>query len=256
MACGAQKAAAPVAVAPMVIEGELARCQRAAQLREDGYSALSSLKLKAARSAYLQSLEFDPDNRGALVQLSVIDALAEDRQVGTSASNDHVYGSVQRSPCEKYAADKLAAARPAPGNVVKPTVEKNGQIVSYAKGAATRPSDLLTPVDIGEAMESAVKEFGRCYKRGVDRNPQLRGEMVLHLDVDPSGDVQEIQLRENTLYEHGVEMCISNVAGHLSFPRRKSHVTMSVIYPLMFGSTEDERIAAVASAKSKSRASR
>jgi hypothetical protein len=73
----------------------------------------------------------------------------------------------------------------------------------------------------------------------VDKNPSLRGETVVQVSVAPTGVVEEVQLQNNTLYEQGVETCVANVVGSVHFPKRKSKATMNVLYPLIFGSSED-----------------
>jgi hypothetical protein len=251
-ACASRQTSGPVVVAvkpgPAMTSAE--QCEEAGRLREQGYAYLSQLKLGAARSSYLKSLDLDPGNRGALHQLSVIDALAEDRQVGTSSANDHLYGT-QISPCERYSQDKLAQDRPPLGNVAQPSVQQNGQIVSYAKGTA-QPSELLSPRDIQDTMGDAMRDITRCYKRGVDKNPSLRGEAVVQVSVTPAGEVEEVQLQNNTLFEQGVETCVANVVGGMHFPKRKSKVIMNVLYPLIFGSSDD----AAVDADMKTRAAR
>ncbi len=254
-ACSVGKGGQSAAAGATADRAEAERCQKAADLREAGYLALTELKLSAARRAYSQSLELDPDNHGALHQLAVIDALAYDRQiVGTSASNDHVYGD-KRSPCEKYAALKLEASRPRPGKVRAPTVQQSGQIVSYAKGTA-KPQELLSPREIQDAMGAGMFDMVQCYKRGVERSPLLRGELVLHVKVLPNGAVDEVEVQQTTLDEQKVETCVANIAQSLRFPKRKSRAIMSIIYPLLFGSSDDEQLMAAVEASVESRSLR
>src|SRR5262249_32756288 len=89
-ACASQPTAAPVAAAapPQPLSTEQ-KCKEAANLREAGFKALNELKLAAAKRAYMKSLELDPGNKGALVQLDVIEALAEDRQIGASSDTNN-----------------------------------------------------------------------------------------------------------------------------------------------------------------------
>jgi hypothetical protein len=224
-------------------ETDSGRCQRAATLREDGYKALSALKLAQARRAYAQSLELDPFNRGARHQLEIIEALSEDRQVGTSADNDSIYGVAERSPCERYVVEKRDATKVSPTKVATPVVTTQGQIVTYTKGSA-EPHELLSSREADDVFRPAITEMTRCYARGLQEHPALRGEIMAQVDVEPNGAVAEVQLQSNTLYEPRVESCIADVMGKMHFPKRRSHATMKVRVPLVFGSTEDDNIAA------------
>jgi hypothetical protein len=248
------KAAAPQPVADIPMDDE-ARCREAGELRSQGFQLLSELKLAAARKVYVASLALDPGNKGALYQLDVIDALAEDRQIGTSAANNNMYGGVNRSPCEKYATSQLPSLRAKQTQTVqKPVVTQQGQVVTFAKGTV-KPSELSSKEDIEVAFKSAMKQMQSCYANAVAKNPTLRGDMTVQLAVDPSGKVVDVKLSGNTLYETAVEQCVATLSGKVHFPKRKSKHDMNVLYPLTFG-PESEALAGVDDTATKGRAGR
>lgn len=259
-ACATTKEATPPQAAvssdaPLAASDE-AKCQEAAALRDQGYKALSELRLAAAKRAYNKSLDLDPGNKGALMQLDVIDALAEDRQIGTSAANNNVYGGVNRSPCEKYASSQMPSLRPAPGGkVTKPTVALQGQIVTFAKGTV-KPAELLTQDEVENGFKIALRQFQGCYVQAVAKNPTLRGDLTLQISVDPAGKVNEVKFNGNTLYEDTVEQCVAGIAGKIAFPKRRSKHDMNVIYPMSFGPADDVALAQEEQGPAKTRAGR
>jgi hypothetical protein len=244
-ACAQQKAAPPPTVdtpAPAHSQSDEQKCQAAATLRDDGFKALNELRLSAAKRAYMKSLELDPGNRGALTQLDVIEALAEDRQIGSSHANDNVYGGVNRSPCEKYASAQMPFKPAQSAKVMKPIVAQQGQVVTFAKGTV-KPEELLTQGEVEHVFKRAIDKMQSCYQKAVDQNPTLRGDLTLEISVDPQGRVSDVKLGNNTLYESAVEQCVATIAGKTAFPRRKSKQDMSVIFPLTFGPADDVVIA-------------
>lgn len=257
-ACAAKteepRAAAPQPIAETPADDE-ARCKQASELRQQGFQLLSELKLAAARKAYVQSLSFDPGNKGALYQLDVIDALAEDRQIGTSAANNNMYGGVNRSPCEKYATSQMPSLRAKQTQTVqKPVVTQQGQVVTFAKGTV-KPAELSSKEDIEVAFKGALKQMQSCYANAVAKNPTLRGDVTVQLAVDPSGKVTDVRLSGNTLYEPAVEQCVATLSGKVHFPKRKSKQDMNVLYPLTFG-PESEALAGTDDTTNKGRAGR
>lgn len=244
-ACAQEKAAPPPTVEPKPIaisQTDEQKCQAAASLRDEGFKALNELRLAAAKRAYMKSLELDPGNKGALTQLDVIDALADDRQIGSSRANDNVYGGVNRSPCEKYASAQMPFKPAQAAVVTKPIVAQSGQVVTFAKGTV-KPEELLTQTEVEHVFKRAIDKMQSCYQKAVDQNPTLRGDLTLEISVDPAGKVNDVKLGNNTLYEQAVEECVATIAGKTAFPRRKSKQDMNVIFPLTFGPADDVVIA-------------
>ncbi len=240
VAACAQQPAPPAAAptpGPLSLNDEQ-KCKAAEDLRGEGYKALNELRLSAAKKAYMKSLDLDPGNKGALVQLNVIEALAEDRQIGASRANDNIYGGVNRSPCEKYASAQMPFKPMQQSKVMKPVVAQRGQVVTYAKGTV-KPAELLTQAEVEHALEKAIDKMQSCYTKAVDANPTLRGDVSLQISVEPNGHVNEVKLSENSLYETSVEQCIATIAGKIAFPKRRSKHDMNVIVPLTFGPADE-----------------
>lgn len=231
-------AAAPTPVAAPLSLNDEQKCKAADDLRTEGFKALNELRLSAAKRAYMKSLELDPGNKGALVQLNVIEALAEDRQIGASRANDNVYGGVNRSPCEKYASAQMPFKPMQQSKVMKPLVAQRGQVVTYAKGTV-KPEELLSQAEVEHALAKAIDKMQSCYAKAVDANPTLRGDISLQISVEPNGHVNEVKLSENSLYETAVEQCVATIAGKIAFPKRRSKQDMNVIVPLIFGPADE-----------------
>jgi len=91
--------------------------------------------------------------------------------------------------------------------------------------ALDRPSDVT-------ALMAHSKAFQRCYARALRNDPSLKGKVVLHLDVAPSGRVTEAKVTQSTMPDWSLHRCLESEAARVRFPADDGPRSLDV--PLYF----------------------
>lgn len=94
---------------------------------------------------------------------------------------------------------------------------------------------VVAPKGIHWAVKAEVREhypkFRRCYEKGLRRNPNLAGKVVVRMKVDSDGEVDEAYNWGSTLPDLKVVRCIVDEYEDMDFD---TYVGREVVYPLDF----------------------
>ncbi|MCC6552837.1 MAG: AgmX/PglI C-terminal domain-containing protein [Polyangiaceae bacterium] len=95
------------------------------------------------------------------------------------------------------------------------------------------PPPPAAPVDpaVVAAFERRMPKMLKCYRKALRRNPTLAGSVVVRLDVDEDGDVDEARDHGSTLGDRDAIDCVIDQAEGLDFKR---FVGTRIIYPIYF----------------------
>ena len=88
--------------------------------------------------------------------------------------------------------------------------------------------------DVDGVIKAKVGVFHRCYQRELQRNPGLSGRVVLRFVIDRDGSVKLADIKESTLGNEAVEMCLIAEITRTRFPKPKGNGTAVVAYPFTF----------------------
>ena len=100
-----------------------------------------------------------------------------------------------------------------------------------AEGATIRGA--LDPLDVQRVLGRQLAGIGSCYERALAGTPELRGRVVLLVDVTEDGAVSEVEAGESELDSPAVIQCAAAVMRRASFvaPHEPVHIHL----PLVFG---------------------
>ncbi len=100
-----------------------------------------------------------------------------------------------------------------------------------AEGATIRGA--LDPLDVQRVLGRQLAGIGSCYERALAGDPELRGRVVLLVDVAEDGAVSAIEPGESGLESPAVIQCAAAVLRRASFvaPHEPVHIRL----PLVFG---------------------
>jgi hypothetical protein len=84
---------------------------------------------------------------------------------------------------------------------------------------------------IRNTVRANYHKFQRCYEKGLQRDPNLQGRVVVRLQIDPDGEVDTVRDHGSTMPNRRVVKCILDVYEDIEFPESYG---MTAIYPLDF----------------------
>ncbi len=88
--------------------------------------------------------------------------------------------------------------------------------------------------EIEAVFKQKMGLFIRCYQRELQRNPALRGKVVVRFVVDREGSVAHAHLRATSIENAVVEECVVDEVKRTRFPRPEGGGSVVVSYPLNF----------------------
>jgi hypothetical protein len=157
--------------------------------------------------------------------------------------------------CGGGAAEAPAPAAPS-GGATLPGAEPNGggdmPDTPSPASATPPPADSAAtpaepPADLGEGdsrtTESIVavvkthrKEARDCYEKALKQTPGLKGDLVIHFTLKPSGEVKQAELNEerSTIRQAMVSTCVIGVIRAIAFPKSSKGLETTVNYPFNF----------------------
>lgn len=114
--------------------------------------------------------------------------------------------------------------------------------------ASAAPADSAEPpADLGEgdsrtteAIAAVVKthrkEARDCYEKALKQTPGLKGDLVIHFTLKPSGEVKQAELNEerSTIRQAMVSTCVIGVIRAIAFPKSSKGLETTVNYPFNF----------------------
>jgi hypothetical protein len=74
--------------------------------------------------------------------------------------------------------------------------------------SAPQINGTLDGADLGKALAAVTPTMNDCYKKGLEKNPDLEGKLAVKVRFDPSGAVANTAPAEVTLGDHEVAQCI------------------------------------------------
>ncbi len=112
----------------------------------------------------------------------------------------------------------------------------------YSSGAPTTSGD---PIILGSMDKSDISDvIGRhlpaikhAYERGLQRDPTLRGKVVIHFVIGADGKVSMAEVKESTLGDQEVEAAIVKRFLLMRFDPPRGGGILEVTYPFVFNST-------------------
>jgi hypothetical protein len=139
-------------------------------------------------------------------------------------------------------ATPAAPEPPAPSSAAPVTEES-----PYAAGAAAAKTtdepeaplgegDTRTMEAIAALVKSHRKEARTCYEEGRKQVENLKGDLVVHFVLKPSGDVKlaELNKERSTITEPSVVKCVIGVITAIKFPKSSKGLETTVNYPFNF----------------------
>lgn len=85
---------------------------------------------------------------------------------------------------------------------------------------------------INAVVQRHRSEIRGCYDTALQRNPGLKGKVVLAFNIDPNGVVQFAKTKESTIGDAGLERCIESRIKTWQFPKPEAPVVTEVsAYP-------------------------
>lgn len=136
-------------------------------------------------------------------------------------------------------------ATAAPAETAAPVAEES----PYAAGAAAAKSapedepeaplgegDTRTTETIAALVKSHRKEARACYDEGRKQVENLKGDLVVHFVLKPSGEVKlaELNKERSTITEPSVVKCVIGVITAIQFPKSSKGLESTVNYPFNF----------------------
>ncbi len=89
---------------------------------------------------------------------------------------------------------------------------------------------------IDRVLKQHINQIRYCYEKGLQRDPNLAGKVVVRFVVDRNGTVASVTIKSSTLGDDKVEECILRAMEALVFPQPKGGGVVIVNYPFVFQS--------------------
>ncbi len=108
------------------------------------------------------------------------------------------------------------------------------------EGAAEAPTegdpDKRTMDVIAAVVRSHRKEARECYEKALKQVPGLKGDLVIHFILKPSGKVKlaDLNRERSTITEPSVVSCVVDVISAIEFPKSSRGMETTVNYPFNF----------------------
>jgi len=112
-----------------------------------------------------------------------------------------------------------------------------GQMVKVAEDNHPALRDegggVLEKHEVELVLKQRMSMFMRCYQRELQRDPGLKGTVVVRFVIDRDGSVRHSHLRATSLHNPVVEECVVDEVDETRFPR-PSGGTVIISYPFNF----------------------
>jgi len=113
----------------------------------------------------------------------------------------------------------------------------SGELVKVANddhaGVRNEGGGVLEKTQIELVLKQRMSLFMRCYQRELQRNPDLKGTVVVRFVIDRDGTIRHSHLRATSLHNPVVEGCVVDEVDNTRFPRPTGG-TVVVSYPFNF----------------------
>jgi len=105
------------------------------------------------------------------------------------------------------------------------TPENNSESPKSLRGCTTEA--------IQQVVRAHKKKVTRCYRKGVAKNPQLGGRVVVRIEIAQDGMAKYVGIKEDTMGNKEVAECIVKVLKPLAYPFPGKE-KCTVFYPFSF----------------------
>jgi hypothetical protein len=95
--------------------------------------------------------------------------------------------------------------------------------------AAPQVIGSLREDDLGKALAEATPALNECYKKGLDRKPDLAGKMAVKIQVDPDGKVIKATPVELSVDDHDSVVCIVDVVKAIKLPKNGGPLASALV---------------------------
>ena len=114
-------------------------------------------------------------------------------------------------------------------------VEK--KVSGVVKSEAPAVDGELDPAMVAKEVRSRLGAIKACYERGLKRNPNLSGKIVIHWTITQAGTVSGVDVEQDTLGDAEVASCIKSLIARWRFPA-PSGGSVEVSFPFVFQSSQ------------------
>jgi hypothetical protein len=90
---------------------------------------------------------------------------------------------------------------------------------------------VLKAEDLAKAVVDVTPAMNECYKKGLEKKPDLEGKLAVKMKVDPSGKVTSAVPADQTLPDPGTAMCIIQAMKGMELPKNPGPL-VSIFIPL------------------------
>ncbi|MDP2340784.1 MAG: AgmX/PglI C-terminal domain-containing protein [Deltaproteobacteria bacterium] len=95
--------------------------------------------------------------------------------------------------------------------------------------------------EIQRVVSRSMSQIKYCYERELNRDPSLKGKLVMSWTIDGKGLVASVVVVENTIGAPGgaaVAACVSRITQRWTFPAPKGGGVVNITYPFVFSVPE------------------
>ena len=114
-------------------------------------------------------------------------------------------------------------------------VEK--KVSGVVKSEAPAVDGELDPAMVAKEVRTRLGAIKACYERGLKRNPNLSGKIVIHWTITQAGTVSGVDVEQDTLGDAEVASCIKSLIARWRFPA-PSGGSVEVSFPFVFQSSQ------------------
>lgn len=126
--------------------------------------------------------------------------------------------------------------------VIKIGVIPSSSQNTSAGHTTAQPNRVPHAVKTGSLDKNSIRQvvnqnkatFKQCYEQMLQRQPMLKGRLVVSFVIAPSGDTTTVALKSSTLNNKQVEDCVLRAFATFKFPHPTGGGVVRVNYPLMF----------------------
>jgi hypothetical protein len=111
------------------------------------------------------------------------------------------------------------------------------KVSGVVKSEAPAVDGELDPAMVAKEVRTRLGAIKACYERGLKRNPNLSGKVVIHWTITQAGTVSGVDVEQDTLGDAEVASCIKSLIARWRFPA-PSGGSVEVSFPFVFQSSQ------------------
>lgn len=155
---------------------------------------------------------------------------ADDRAQRRQAALDLLSDGRSASALELIAAGPNHKFDPGLADTLTPKI-----IIQEIPGVRQRPSTVTGPLDkdiVRRVVRAHINEIRYCYNQGLAQDPELGGDVTIDFEILVTGRVGTATVRESTIPDAAVAVCIAKAVGRWTFPKPATVVQVSYPFTL------------------------